>query len=71
VVDEPNLYLGTPRTASVCAETPCLVHRLRRESLERMERDEPELAVALPRSFARLIAGRLSETLDTLQNVMD
>ena len=46
VVGEIALYTGVPRTADVVAETPSVVLRLTRASIERMERSEPELAAA-------------------------
>jgi SulP family sulfate permease len=61
VVGEVALYLGAPRTADVVAETPCGVLRLSRESIERMEVAEPELAAALHRWLAETLAERLSD----------
>ena len=38
VVGEIAMYTGVPRTADVVAETPSVVLRLSRASIERMER---------------------------------
>src|SRR5207244_889251 len=42
MVGEVAMYLGGPRTADVVAETPSVVLRLSRASIERMEAEEPE-----------------------------
>jgi sulfate permease, SulP family len=71
VVGEVTLYLGTGRSAAVVAEDACRVHRLAPERLAAMERDEPELAAALHRALARLLAGRLVDSLRTLEALLD
>ncbi|HSL12476.1 MAG TPA: SulP family inorganic anion transporter [Actinomycetota bacterium] len=71
VVGEIAMYLGTPRTATVTADGPCRLRRLSRDALERMERDDPELATSLHRAFVRLMAERLSETIATLETLVD
>ena len=62
VVGEIALYTGESRTADVVAETPSVVLRLSRGSIERMERSEPELAAALHRWLATMLSERLTET---------
>ena len=62
VVGEIALYTGESRTADVVAETPSVVLRLSRASIERMERSEPELAAALHRWLATTLSERLTET---------
>ncbi len=62
VVGEIALYTGASRTADVVAETPSVVLRLSRASIERMERSEPELAAALHRWLATTLSERLTET---------
>jgi len=71
VVGEIAMYLGTTRTATIVAETPCDLRRLSSEDLARMERDEPELAASLHRAFVGLMAERLSETLTTIETLVD
>jgi SulP family sulfate permease len=71
VVGEIALYLGTPRTATVVADEACRLRRLSRASLETMERENPALAASLHRAFVRLMSERLSETLTTLQALVD
>jgi sulfate permease, SulP family len=71
VVGEIALYMGIPRTADVVAETPSVVLRLSRASIERMEAEEPALAAALHRWLARTLAERLSDTLRAFDALLD
>src|SRR4029453_17013105 len=70
-VGEIAMYTGVPRTADVVAETPCVVLRLSRASIERLEADEPELAAALHRWLARTLAERLDDTLKGFDALLD
>jgi SulP family sulfate permease len=71
IVGEIAMYLGTPRTATVVADGPCHLLRLTREALERMEREEPELAAGLHKGFARVMAERLTDTLTLVETLID
>ncbi len=71
MVGEIALYTGVPRTADVVAETPCVVLRLSRASIERMEAQEPELAAALHRWLASTLAERLSHSLRAFDALLD
>ncbi len=71
VVGEVALYTGVPRTADVVAETPSVVLRLSRASIERMEADEPELAAALHRWLATTLAERLTDTSEAFDALLD
>ena len=71
VVGEIALYTGVPRTADVVAETPSVVLRLSRASIERMERAEPELAAALHRWLATTVSERLTDTLHAFDALLD
>ena len=71
VVGEIAFYLGTKRTATVVAEEACRLRRLTRQELERMEEAHPMLALGLHRSFVRLMSERLSETLTTIETLVD
>jgi SulP family sulfate permease len=62
VVGEIALYTGVPRTADVVAETPSVVLRLSRASIERMETAEPALAATLHRWLATTLSERLTDT---------
>ncbi|MGZ5212955.1 MAG: SulP family inorganic anion transporter [Actinomycetota bacterium] len=71
VVGEISMYTGDPRTADVVTETPSVVLRLSRASIERMEAAEPELAAALHRWLARTLSERLSDTLRAFDALLD
>jgi SulP family sulfate permease len=71
VVGEVTLYLGTPRTASVVAEVHSRLHRLSADALARMERGDPTVAAAVHRMFARLLAERLTDTLNEVEALLD
>ena len=71
VVGEVAMYLGGPRTADVVAETPSVVLRLSRASMERMEAEEPELAAALHRRLAENLAERVSDSLRVFDALLD
>ena len=71
VVGEIALYTGVPRTADVVAETASVVLRLSRASIERLEAEEPELAVALHRWLAKTLAERLTDTMRAFDALLD
>jgi SulP family sulfate permease len=71
VVGEIALYTSVPRTADVVAEAPSVVLRISRESIERLEAEEPELAAALHRWLATMLAERLTDTMRTFDLLLD
>jgi sulfate permease, SulP family len=71
VVGEITLYTDVPRTADVVAEIPSVVRKLGRDRIERLEREEPELAAALHRWLATTLAERLTETLGSVDALLD
>jgi sulfate permease, SulP family len=71
VVGEIGMYTGGLRTASIVAEEQSRLLRLSRQRLEAMERDDPALAAALHRMFARSLAARLTDTLRTIDALLD
>jgi len=71
VVGELGLYLNEPRTASIITDAPSVLYRLDRESLHRMQREQPALASAFHQCMLRLLASRLAATSRTLQNVLE
>jgi sulfate permease, SulP family len=71
VVGEMPLYLQSRRTASVTSDTPSTLHRLSMTDFRRMEREDPELAAALHRMFARLMAQRLAHTIQAIKALQD
>jgi sulfate permease, SulP family len=71
MVGEVAMYLGSPRTADVVAETPCVVLRLSRASVQRIEAEDPELAAALHRRLAENLAERVSDSLRVVEALLD
>ena len=71
VVGEVAWYAGVPRTADVIAETRCVVLRCSSEQIARMEADAPDLAAWLHRWLAAALADRLSDSLRTLDALLD
>jgi SulP family sulfate permease len=71
VVGEVTLYTDVPRTADVVAEAPSVVFRIGRETIERLEAEEPELAAALHRWLATTMAERLTDTMRTYDVLLD
>ncbi len=71
IVGEIAMYLGGPRTADVVAETPCVVLRLSRAALVRMEAEDPRLAAALHRRVAVTLAARVTDSLRVFEELMD
>jgi len=71
VVGEIALYTGGTRTADVVAEAPSVVLRIGRESIERLEAEEPELAATLHRWLATTLAERLTDTMRTFDVLLD
>ena len=71
VVGEIAIYTGVPRTADVVAETPSVVLRLSRASIDRLEREEPALAAAMHRWLAETVSERLNDTLHAFDALLD
>jgi SulP family sulfate permease len=71
VVGEVAMYTGVPRTADVVAETPVVILRLTKASIDRLEAAEPELATALHRWLAGTLAERLSDTMREFDALLD
>jgi SulP family sulfate permease len=71
VVGEVAMYLGSERTASVVALEPTIAYRLSATSIMEMERKDPDLAAALHKWIASVMAERLADNVRTLEAVMD
>jgi SulP family sulfate permease len=71
MVGEIALYTGAPRTADVVAETPSVVLRLGRDEIDRLEAEEPALAVSLHRWFATTLAHRLTDRMRAFDTLLD
>jgi CRP-like cAMP-binding protein len=53
------------------AETPSVVLRIGRDEIERLEREQPELAAALHRWLATQLAERLADTRGVVDALLD
>ncbi len=62
VFGEMALYLGGARSASVVAESDAVVRKLSGDSLEKMESQDPLLAMAVHKLLAKLLATKLRQT---------
>jgi SulP family sulfate permease len=71
VVGEMAMYTGVARSADVVAETPSVVLRLSRESIERVEAEDPALAAALHRWLATTLSERLGDSLRAFDALFD
>ena len=71
VVGEVRTYSGGVRTASVVTITPATFYRLSSCRLKQMEQNDPDLAAALHKFIARLLAERLASLNRTLEAVFD
>ncbi len=71
IVGELPLYLGSVRSASVVSDLPSTLYRLTLADFRRMEHEEPELAAALHRMFAKLMARRLTDSLQAARALLD
>jgi sulfate permease, SulP family len=71
VVGEVALYTRASRTADVVAVVPSVVLRCSRERIERIEADDPALAIVLHRWFAGTLAERLTGTMHTTTTLLD
>ncbi len=71
MVGEVALYTGVPRTADVVAETPSVVLRLDRASIEQLEAEQPDTAAALHRWLATTLAERLTDSQRELAALLD
>jgi SulP family sulfate permease len=71
VVGEVTLYTDVPRTADVVAEVPSVVLKIGRGEIERLEREQPELAATLHRWLATQLAERLTDTMRTFDVLLD
>jgi len=70
-VGEIGLYTGAERTADAVAEEPSVVLCLSRDAIERIEREDPALAIEVHRWLATTIAQRQTTTLHSLDVLMD
>jgi SulP family sulfate permease len=70
ILGELGFFLGTPRTASVVATEPSVLYRLTRQSLDRMQADDPPVAAAFSAFITRLLANRVVATSQTVTHLI-
>jgi SulP family sulfate permease len=66
VVGEIGFYLGQDRTASIVADEASTLYRLSRQDLQRIEREDPEVAAILHRIIVHLLAERVTHLIKTV-----
>jgi SulP family sulfate permease len=71
IVGELGFYLKQPATASVMTELPSTVYLLSFETLDEMEQKAPKVAAAFHKYMATTISGRLVQTNETVQALLD
>lgn len=59
MLGEIGFLLGTPRTATVRADTPCRLWSLSQAALDQLEREHPSATLALQRAVMRRLSTRL------------
>jgi sulfate permease, SulP family len=69
VVGEIGFYAGTPRTATVRAETDSTIRRIDAATVARLSAADPARAAALHRQIGAMLAGRLARTTRLLRQV--
>jgi len=70
-VGEVGLFLRGVRSASVVTEQPCIVYRLSINALERMSRENPDLALAFHRYLICLLGERLTNSSALLRGLAE
>ncbi len=66
-----SLLLDRPTTATVVADTDVTVEVLTAQMLARMEREAPELSLALHRRLAEIVSERLATANRTIGAALD
>jgi SulP family sulfate permease len=66
VIGELEMYRGRQRATSAVTETAAVIHRISAESMIHLEQQYPERAAVFHRLVCRLLAERLTRTINTL-----
>lgn len=70
VLGEIELYLETPRAASVVAETRCVIWRISAASLLHLKEADPMIAARFHFYMCRILAGRLAKNHELLRTLL-
>lgn len=71
VVGELGMILDEPRVATVVADRKSVIYRLSKDSLGRMEKESPALAVAFLEFITHLVAERLANTSRAIRLILE
>ena len=66
IVGEMSFYLSTPRSGTIVAERPCIVHKLSAEAFRKIEVENRELAFAIHKFIVGVLAERLAHANERL-----
>jgi SulP family sulfate permease len=70
-VGEVGMYLEQPRTATITATEPTVIHRLYANSMKEMEQKNPEVAARMHRWLAATLSQRLASNSQTLEVLLN
>jgi SulP family sulfate permease len=71
IIGEIGLYSQKVRSASIIADEPSVLYVLTRESLLRMEKEDPIVAAAFHKMITLILAERLADTTDSLMHFLE
>lgn len=71
VVGELGMYLKNERTANVVAAQKSVLYRLSTESMRHMETHDPDVASAMHKWIARLLAERMADNNRSIEALLD
>jgi SulP family sulfate permease len=70
-VGEVAFYLGGVRSASVKAELPSTVYRLTTKILDKIQKEDPQVAAMLHEWLGRLLAERLADNNRIIELILE
>lgn len=71
VIGEIGFYLGINRTADMVALMPSQVYCLSMNSFQKMQKEHPELVTFLHEWIVAILAERLAEANQTIENLLE
>jgi SulP family sulfate permease len=70
VLGEMGLYTGKPRSASALTEEPCSLYRLPNEAFNRMQSEDPDVALSFHQFVVRSLADRIVRSNDEILSLL-
>lgn len=61
IVGEMGFYLHRKRSASIRTETDCVLYKLTEQSMQEMEKNDPDIAMEFHQGIIRVLAARLTQ----------